>query len=100
MALPSSSSIENKDIVETLRWETSLDQHAVTLELDGEPAVVVITPAAYEQYIELRRAHWDRLFAEEDDPFVHMTSDEIDELAKAEVDAVREQMYREGRQYG
>jgi len=100
MALPSSSSIENKHIVETLRWETSLDEHAVTLELDGEPAAVVITPAAYEQYIELRRARWDRLFAEEDDPFAHMTADEIDALVKAEVDAVREEMYRDGRQYG
>ena len=89
------------EIIDELQERLAIyDDHFISLDVDGTPVAIVITPEAFEQFRELRRARWERLFETEEDPFALMSPEEIDSFTREEVDAVRERHYQERRQFG
>lgn len=89
--------IGHRDIVATFVEETSRNGGAVMLERDGEPAAVVISPAAYQEYEELRLARFVALLDASASRFDHLTEEEIGALVDEDVEIVREELYRAGR---
>lgn len=88
----------DEGIVERLVEETSHDRDAVMVERNGEPAVVVVSAAAYEALTEAKRQQdWAKILAyAETEPFGDLSSEERNAWIDGAVDAVRQEMYREG----